>query len=225
MSPKQSLLPGVTSIMTVSSPTHFCLTTYWGKKKYRFHFKQRADIWDNLICDRIITKILPCTCSPQASHVGSVLEVLHIYFRKPVRPFSLEEDDGHFFLFGWRPTPSAHLPHHVLPVSVCPSISSLGLVRQRRPWLHQSRPFFDSHPLEGGRSVSSKLSQTIHFGIDRDLINHPREEQIWRREVKEFVPAWIWAQTMKRRLWKACICNNLGMQSHTYCVTMPLPAQ
>lgn len=73
----------------------------------------------------------------------------------------------------------------------------------------------------GGRDASflNAMSQTIQLGIDPDLTNHPRKEQIRRREVKEFVSAWIEAQTMERRLWKVRVCNNLGMQSHTYCVT------
>lgn len=58
----------------------------------------------------------------------------------------------------------------------------------------------------GGREgrFLNAMGQTIHFGLDPDLINHPREEKIWKGQVKKFLSAWIWAQTMERRLWKVC---------------------
>lgn len=113
------------------------------------------------------TFITKTATSTQASHVGRILEtMLDISFRRPVRPFEIQEDDGHFFLFGSRLSPSDHLPGHVLAVSVRPSLSSFRLARQWRPWVRQSRPFFDCDPWrEGGQFPQCYESKLFTLGL------------------------------------------------------------
>lgn len=171
MTPKQPLLPGVTSMMTGSSPTHFCSATYWEKKNSTFIFSRE-----------------------QIS--GTTWSVMELSLQKASGAILITGRwRCHFFLFESRLSPSAHLPGHVLPVPVCPSINSFPLARHRRP---QSRPSSDCDPRrEGGQFPQC------------DESNYSLWDWPWPHKPPER------GTNMKKRSERVCFCLNLGSNHGT----------